>query len=112
MSKEKGCKKLCKMNGAFIQVPWDNLGVSQGSLELWNSWNVSIKGIYHNDSQAVVQLTQQWAAVCRKSKNPVVAQSHEAGCFSWASVEVGSNGWAGKYVTSSSQRLPSSNVLR
>jgi len=70
-----------------------------------------IEGIYCDELHSIVQLTQQWAAVRRKSKNPVVAQSYEAGCFSWASVEVDSNGWAGKYVTSSSQRLPSSNVL-
>lgn len=32
---------------------------------------------------------QQWAAVDGKSKNLVVAQSHEASCFSWSSVEAG-----------------------
>lgn len=28
-----------------------------------------------------VQLIQQWLAVNGKSKNPIVAQSHEPGCF-------------------------------
>ena len=57
---------------------------------------ISIEGIYCDDLQSVVQLTQQWAAVDGKSKNLVVAQSHEASCFSWSSVEVGSNRCAGK----------------
>jgi hypothetical protein len=47
-----------------------------------------IKGNYLNDLQATVQLTQQWAAVNGGggSRNLVVAQSHEVGCFSWSSV--------------------------
>ena len=36
-----------------------------------------VKGIYYHDLQSVVQLTQQWAAVNGKSRNLVVAQSHE-----------------------------------
>ena len=36
--------------------------------------------------ESAVQLTQQWAAVNGKSKNQVVAQSHEASCFGWSSV--------------------------
>ena len=44
-----------------------------------------IKGSYWNDLQSAVQLTQQWATVNGKSKDLVVAQSHEAGCFSWSS---------------------------
>ena len=54
------------------------------------------KRIYLDDLQSVVQLTQQWAAVNGKSKDLAVAQSHKAGCFSWSSVEVGSNRCAGK----------------
>jgi hypothetical protein len=34
-----------------------------------------IKGIFCNDLQCVVQLTQQWAAVNGKSKNLVFIQS-------------------------------------
>jgi hypothetical protein len=34
----------------------------------------------------------------RKPKNLVVIQSDEANCFSWSSVEVGSNRCAGKEV--------------
>ena len=37
-----------------------------------------IEGIYCDDLQYVVQLTQQWLAVNGNSKNLVVAQSHEA----------------------------------
>ena len=55
-----------------------------------------IKGIYYDDLQSIVQLTQQWTAVDGKSKNLVVAQSHEASCFSWSSVEEGPNRCAGK----------------
>ena len=50
-----------------------------------------IEGIYCDDLQSVVQLTQQWSAVNGKFKNLVVAQSHEASCLSWSSVEVGYN---------------------
>jgi hypothetical protein len=46
--------------------------------------------------QSVVQLPQQWSAVNGKSKDLVVAQSHEASCFSWSSVEVDSNRCADK----------------
>ena len=35
---------------------------------------------------SAVQLTQEWAAVDGKSKDLVVAQSHEAGGFSQSSV--------------------------
>ena len=45
-----------------------------------------IKGIYWNDLQSAVQLTQQWAAVDGKTKNLVVSQSHKARCLSWPSV--------------------------
>jgi hypothetical protein len=55
-----------------------------------------IEGIYCDDLQSVVQLTQQWAAVNGKSKYLAVAQSHKASCLSWSSVEVGSNRCAGK----------------
>jgi hypothetical protein len=56
-----------------------NFCISQGSLESENLWmSLYIKGIDWNDFQSVVQLTQQWAAVSGKSKNLVVAQSHEA----------------------------------
>jgi hypothetical protein len=41
-----------------------------------------IKEIYCNDLQFAVQLTQPWATVNGKSKNLVVAQSHEGGRFS------------------------------
>jgi hypothetical protein len=54
-----------------------------------------LEGIYCDDLQAAVQLTQQWSAVDGKSKNLVV-QSQEASCFSWSSVEVDSNRCAGK----------------
>jgi hypothetical protein len=47
------------------------------------------KGMYCNDLQSAVQLTQQWAAVNGKFKNLVVSQSHEASCLNWSSVEVG-----------------------
>ena len=43
-----------------------------------------------------LQSSQQWSAVNGKSKDLVVAQSYEAGCFSWSFVEVGSNRSAGK----------------
>jgi hypothetical protein len=62
--------------------------ISQGSLGSPNLWNVFIKGISYDDLQSVVQLPQQWSAVNGKSKNLVVAQSYEASCFSWSSVEV------------------------
>jgi hypothetical protein len=52
-----------------------------------------IEGIYYDDLQAVVQLQN---TVNGKSKNLVVAQPHEASCFSWSSVEVDSNTCAGK----------------
>jgi hypothetical protein len=55
-----------------------------------------IKGIYCDDIESAVQLTQQWAAVDGKSMNLVVSQSHKASCFSCTSVEVGSNRCAGK----------------
>jgi hypothetical protein len=45
-----------------------------------------IEGIYFDDLQSVVQLTQQRSAVNRKPKNLAVAQFHEASCFSWSSV--------------------------
>ena len=57
-----------------------------------------IKGIYCDDLQSVVQLTQQWAAVDGKSKNLVVAQSHEHSCLRRSSIEVGSNRGPGKKV--------------
>lgn len=57
-------------------------------IHTWNIY-VYIKGIYWNDLQAAVQLMQQWLAVNRKSKNPVVAQSHKAGCLSWSSIYAG-----------------------
>ena len=44
-----------------------------------------IKWIYWNDLQSAVELSQQWTAMSGKSKNLVVAQSHEASCFSWLS---------------------------
>jgi hypothetical protein len=56
---------------------------------------LNIEGIYCDDLEFVVQLTQQRSALNRKVKNLVVAQSHEAGCFSWSSVAVGSNRCAG-----------------
>lgn len=37
-----------------------------------------IKGVYGNYLQSVVQLTPQWGAVNRKSKNLNVAQPHQA----------------------------------
>ena len=55
-----------------------------------------IEGMYCDDLQSVVQLPQQWSAVNGKSKDLVVAQSHEASCFSWSSVEVDSNRCADK----------------
>ena len=55
-----------------------------------------IKGIYCDDLQSVVQVPQKWSAVNGKSKDLVVAQSHEASCFSCSSVDVGSNRCAGK----------------
>ena len=41
-------------------------------------------GKYLNDLQTAFQLGQKWAAVNGKSKDLVVAQSHEARCFSWS----------------------------
>lgn len=55
--------------------------------------SLTIKGIYCDNLKSVVQLTQQWTAVDGKSKNVVVAKFQEASCFSWFSVEVGSNRW-------------------
>jgi hypothetical protein len=55
-----------------------------------------IEGIYCDDLESVVQLTQQWSAVNGESMNLAVAQSHEASCFIWSSVEVDSNRRAGK----------------
>ena len=46
-------------------------------------------GIYCNDLQSAVQLTQQWLSVNGKPKNLVVAQSHRASCFNWSSVYTG-----------------------
>jgi hypothetical protein len=40
--------------------------------------SLCIKEIYCNDLQSAVQLTQQLTAVNGKSKNIVVAQSHDA----------------------------------
>jgi hypothetical protein len=54
-----------------------------------------IKGICCDDFQPIVQLPQQWSDVNGKSKDLVVAQSHEFGCFSWSSVEVDSHRCAG-----------------
>ena len=67
---------------------FDGPCISQGSLGSQNLWNVFIylKGIYCNDLQSAVQLTQQWAAVNGKSQYLAVAQSHQASCFSWSSV--------------------------
>jgi hypothetical protein len=50
-----------------------------------------MKGIYCNDFQSVVQLTQKWTAVNVKSKKLVIAQSHEGSFLIWSSVEVTSN---------------------
>lgn len=50
---------------------------------------LNIEGIYREDLQSVVQLPQQWSTVNGKSKSLVVAQSHEAECLSWTSVEAG-----------------------
>lgn len=47
---------------------------------------IYIMGIYWNDLQAAVQLTQQWPGVNGKSKNLAVAQPQQAGYFSWSSV--------------------------
>ena len=58
--------------------------------------SLHIKGIYCDDLQSAVQLTQQRAAMDGKPKNLVVSQSHEASYFSWSSVEVGSNKYASK----------------
>jgi hypothetical protein len=61
--------------------------------------SLNIEKIYCDDLQfvwSVVQLAQQWSAVNVKSKNPVVAQSHEASCFKWSFVDVGSNKCADK----------------
>jgi hypothetical protein len=55
-----------------------------------------IEGMYYDDLQSVVQLTQQWVAVNEKSKNAVVVQSREATCFSWSFVVVDSYRCAGK----------------
>jgi hypothetical protein len=53
--------------------------ISQGPQSLrTNGTSLYIQGIYCNDLQSVVQLTQQWAAGNEKS--------HEASCFSWSSV--------------------------
>ena len=57
-----------------------------------------IKGIYCNDLQSIVQLTQQWAVVNEKTKDQVVAQSHVVSCLSWSSVEEGSDRCADKKV--------------
>ena len=57
-----------------------------------------IKGIYCDDLQSVVQLTQQWIAVVQKFKNLVFAQSHEHSCLSRSSTEVGSNRGPGMKV--------------
>ena len=66
-----------------------------------------VKGIYWNDLQSAVQPTQQWAAMDGKSKNLVVAHSHEDGCLSWSSVEAGIlKKWVPTDVS-----LSSSNVL-
>lgn len=45
--------------------------------------SLCIKGIYFNELQSVVQLTQQWAAVDGKSESLVV---DEASCLTWPSV--------------------------
>jgi hypothetical protein len=47
---------------------------------------------------------QQWSAVNRKSKDLVAAQSHKTGCFSWPSVEVGSNRCAGKEMQAEEEK--------
>jgi hypothetical protein len=60
--------------------------------------SLHIEGIYCDDLQSVVQLTQQWAVVDGKSKNLVVAQSHQGSCFRWSSLEVDSNKCADKQV--------------
>ena len=70
-----------------------------------------IKGIYCSDLHFVVQLNQPQAAVKGKSKSLVAAQSHKAGCFSWFSVEVGSNRCAGKEVQMVWKNEPSSRAL-
>jgi hypothetical protein len=57
-------------------------------IHTWNIY-VYIKGIYWNDLQAAVQLTQQWPGVNRKSKILIASQSHEAVCLSWSFVYVG-----------------------
>ena len=55
-----------------------------------------IEVIYREDSQSVVQITQQWSAVNREAKNLVVAQSHMVSCLSWSSAEVAAKQCAGK----------------
>jgi len=52
--------------------------------------------IYREDLQSVVHLSQQWAAVDAKCKNPVVVQFHKVSFLSYFSVEVGSNKCAGE----------------
>lgn len=72
-------------------------GMSQDSLEPQNLWNEY--GIYWKDLQAAVQITEQWPAMSRKSKNLVIAQSHQSRyfqlvfCISCNLEEVGSEGW-------------------
>jgi hypothetical protein len=65
---------------------------------VFGAYGISLyfEGICCDYLQSVIQLSQQWSAVNGKSKNIVVTQSHEASCFSWSSVELGSNGYAGK----------------
>lgn len=55
-----------------------------------------IEEMYCDDLQCIDKLLQQCSAVNGKSKNLVVAQSHEVGYFSWSSVEVGFSRRAGK----------------
>ena len=55
-----------------------------------------IKGIYCDDLESAVQLTQQQAAVNGKSKDPVAAQFHRVGALAglpskWNPEEAGSN---------------------
>jgi hypothetical protein len=47
-----------------------------------------IKGVYCDDLQPVVQLTQQWASVNVKSKSWIAAQSHLASGFTLVPVFV------------------------
>jgi hypothetical protein len=57
--------------------------------------SLCIEGIYCDDLTVCSPTLQQRSAVNGKSKDLVVAQSHEASCFSCSSVEIDSNRCAG-----------------